>query len=364
MKPAFVPLLAFVGMITMVDVSASAFTFLGYPSIESIEAGRIRRWEAWEQREAFSLTYAIDDDFFAFDPSIQGAARDAAVSSLTSWASASMGLSFEQCAWGAVPNDDDITHYGYEGPGIDEYVPGETPLPGWGANIDFFTRPTGFEMVSEGRTYTMAESNLGFAVVNFTTRQINSVDIYLNSDSPLIDWTVSGGSGFDVETVLLHEIGHGLGLDHPNQAEENNAPNLDPTLFLAGQQPHTSDVMHSMYTGTKRELTADETSALWYLYPVIDADTGDLTGDGQVDQTDLAVLLTFYDRNVPVADFTFDGLVGISDLGILLSLLSGDGGGNHEAPPDPVPAPAGALVFGIGSLALLGRRFAAQRIRV
>ncbi|MFG0253121.1 MAG: hypothetical protein ACF8NJ_09640, partial [Phycisphaerales bacterium JB038] len=181
-----------------------AFTFLGYPSQASIEAGRLKRWEDWSLRAPFSLSYAIDADFFGNGQNHELAAQ-AVENALDSWSQASMGLSFELCDWSAVPNDDANFHINYEGPSVDEYIPGETPLPGWGANFDFFSRPSGFEIVSEGKTYTMGEENLGFALINMDTRQINSVDVYLNCDSPLIDWSFDGGgTGFDVETVQQH----------------------------------------------------------------------------------------------------------------------------------------------------------------
>lgn len=344
------------GLLFLSAGDVTAFTFLGFPGMDSIENGRIRRWEDYSTLQPFSLSYAIDDGFFASQPSIQQQAREAVITAMDTWSDASMGLSFEQADWGAVPNSDDITHFGYEGPGVDEFVPGETPLPGWGANIDFFTRPSGFEIVSEGRTYTMEETNLGFALVNYTSHQINSVDIYLNEDSPLIDWRVDGSSsGFDVQTVLLHELGHGIGFDHPDLADENNAPNLKPEDFLPGRQAVTSDVMYSQYTGVKRELGPDEKAGLWYLYPVIDQQTGDLTNDAIVDIEDLGIMLSFFERHVPVADIDQSGFVDGTDLAILLASLDDDFDDDGNDDPIPLPAPGSFLVFAV-SLPVLSRR--------
>ena len=340
-----------------VGVTAQAFTFLGYPSQASIDAGRLKRWEDWALRRPFSLSYAIEKDFFG-DSENQLQAKQAVQNALSTWSSAAMGLSFEPCDWSAVPNDDDNFHINYEGPGLDEYIPGETPLPGWGANIDFFSRPTGFEIVSEGKSYQMSEENLGFAVINQDTRQINSVDIYLNSDSPLIDWTYDGsGDGFDTETVLLHEVGHGLGFDHSDLADDHNSPNLNPHNFRDNWNSSPRDVMHSTYTGVKRELTKDEEGGLWYLYPVINSETGDLTGDRVVDLADLGTLLAFFERHVPVADIDFDGYVGVSDLGVLLAsyLESGDYADPHDVPRS-LPLPATGLLLLLGAPAMATRR--------
>ncbi len=338
-------------------VTAQAFTFLGYPSQASIDAGRLKRWEDWSLRQPFALSYAIEEDFFG-DSEDQLQAKRAVQNSLNTWSSAAMGLTFELCDWSAVPNDDDNFHINYEGPGVDEYVPGETPLPGWGANIDFFSRPSGFQIISEGKAYTMAEENLGFAVINQDTRQINSVDVYLNSDSPLIDWTYDGsGNGFDVETVLLHEVGHGLGFDHPDLADDNDSPNLNPHNFRGNWNPSPKDVMNSRYTGVKRELTKDEEGGLWYLYPVINSQTGDLTGDRVVDLSDLGTLLAFFERNVPVADIDFDGYVGVADLGILLaSYLMSEGSVDPDESPLSIPLPATGLLLLLGAPAVTRRR--------
>jgi hypothetical protein len=46
---------------------------------------------------------------------------------------------------------------------------------------------------------------------------------------------------------------------------------------------------------------------------VIDPATGDLNRDGVTDISDLSILLTFFDRTVPVADFDDDLLVGLTD---------------------------------------------------
>lgn len=65
-------------------------------------------------------------------------------------------------------------------------------------------------------------------------------EVYLN---PAIDWTLAGdGAGFDVETALLHELGHALGLGHFS--------------------PPPDSVMGPTYSGVERRLHAIDRAAL------------------------------------------------------------------------------------------------------
>ena len=116
--------------------------------------------------------------------------------------------------------------------------------------------------------------------------------------------------------------------------------------------------MHSRYTGVKRELTQDELGGLWFLYPVIDGTTGDLTGDSLVDHRDLGTMLAYFERNVPVADVNFDGFVDSSDLGILLASynVADIGLAPDNAPPERIPLPASALMLLLGLPAATRRR--------
>ena len=60
------------------------------------------------------------------------------------------------------------------------------------------------------------------------------------------NWTTDGGSGFDIETVMLHENGHALGLDH---------------TLVAGS------IMEASYGGEQVTLGADDLRGVTYLYP-------------------------------------------------------------------------------------------------
>ena len=65
-------------------------------------------------------------------------------------------------------------------------------------------------------------------------------EVYLN---PAIDWTQeAGGPGFDLETTILHELGHALGLGHFS--------------------PPPDSVMGPTYSGVQRTLHAMDRAAL------------------------------------------------------------------------------------------------------
>lgn len=59
-------------------------------------------------------------------------------------------------------------------------------------------------------------------------------------------WTTNGGSGYDVQTVMLHEDGHVAGLGHSSV---------------------TAAVMYAYYGGERRSLHCDDKTAISSLYP-------------------------------------------------------------------------------------------------
>lgn len=67
-------------------------------------------------------------------------------------------------------------------------------------------------------------------------------DTYFNDGS---NWTTDGSGGFDIETVMTHELGHALGFDH-----EDAVPS----------------VMATYYSGINRDLYADDIDGLTALY--------------------------------------------------------------------------------------------------
>jgi len=70
-------------------------------------------------------------------------------------------------------------------------------------------------------------------------------------------WTTEpGGSGYDVETVFLHENGHVLGLGHSTVS---------------------GSVMEAYYAGEHRDLSLDDERGVTYLYPAVGA-VGSISG--------------------------------------------------------------------------------------
>ncbi len=351
--------------VLMVTASAAvSFTLFGFRSAADIANNQVFKWAEAPARTPFVMTYAFADDFMAGQADItQQEARDAVVRALNTWSEGTGGfITFEPALWGVIENgSSDFSCCPFDpagvsppaqffGPPLDEWLADMSlPVPGWGTHIDFFTKPSNFSIWSQVITNAFhmtppgQGSVLGFSLVTRSGTKMLVSDIYLNSD---FSWD-DDGSNFDLETIVLHEVGHVLGLDHPNQAAANGAVNLDPFTFEAGANVCPCDVMHSTYTGSKRELTDDELGGLAFLYR---AGAGDLDGDQAVTLADVSMALPFASGSAPnpyelwTLDFLNEnGRVDAAELAIMGQWASGtlpyapDGSTILRGNPTPAP---------------------------
>lgn len=370
-------LIFFLSLLSM-GSEVRAFSFLGFPSISRILANEVFRWPDYTMGAPapFVLTYAISPDFLINeDLETRDNAVAAIEAALRSWEQATHGMiRFEPAAFGPVemgtdedgqppsgfvgqPFDDWLAQYiacgtscGWAEPCTTDCINQFAP-PGWGAHIDFYSKPQGYGFVFAGENFLMTDCNLGFtAIFREGTTGIRSVDIYLNERW---DWTTDplevsvvnsepgniaapqvtsridhteltsetpehGATGcctgasvhacnflpagitrsddrscaglnlvIDLQSVLVHEVGHALGLDHPDEAAANGSVSYDPFTVLP-KPPGPNDgtiVMHSLYSGLKRTLTNDDIGGMASLYPP--SVYGDLDGDGLVEYFDV-----------------------------------------------------------------------------
>jgi len=260
-----------------------------------------------------SFSYAIASDFMSGVPG----ARDAAANAVASWDAASSTLSFANAGYEPIVNSFDnwaAGGYAMEGPGGAD--------GGIGANIDVLSRPTGFQFEFMGTTYEFGPTTLAFAMPVVMSGNILSTDVYLNSD---FEWGTDG-SGFDIETVVLHEVGHALGLDHPDQAAANGAQNYNPYTQQPGEPWSDTEAMHSAYfpDGLNRTLGDDEVGGLAFLYPGLKGDANlDLAFTFADVQLGIDMFFGFADPPNPEAlqnlDFGENGVLNFSDVDRLIS---------------------------------------------
>ena len=98
-----------------------------------------------------------------------------------------------------------------------------------------------FDGYNDVAWYPLASSNvLG---VMWSGNSIDEADMGMNT---AFTWATDGTNHYDIETVLLHENGHGLGLGHSNDSQA---------------------VMYPSYHGVLRTLQSDDIAGVSSLYP-------------------------------------------------------------------------------------------------
>ncbi len=304
--------------VVVVCSCAHGFTFLDFPSDSAVQAGGYKVWQLDQfAPPKVTQSYAIES---SLDADLVSGASAAALNAITSWDNASAVVDFSPAGYEPAESGNGMGGARqWEGPaGI-----------GVGANIDILARPRDFTLTDfRGKVYGFGGASMAFTVISAISGNIQSVDIYLNSQINLINpsyqWATGGGD-MDVETVILHELGHSIGWDHPDQVS-GSAANYDPYTFQPGYQSIGEEVMYSTYypNGANRTLTDDEIGGLYFLYPGVQ---GDANGDSNFTFLDVQLVIdAFFGFVDPLGveslhniDFNADGQLNFSDVDAIIT---------------------------------------------